>query len=231
MTVAQDASTPASVNNTTTAALTCASFTPPAGALILALVSIGNSSGAATAITGSVSDNLGTHLNWTMLNRLNTSSDGSVECWIADVVTSAAMTVTLTKTGGTICKGSLLSPMVITGAANVAGQNGAKPTTSGTIGGISITPTKIGSYLACVLSANASSTARTALANSTFIGTAQDATNGETYNALKLTTLSLSTAAVTIGASTTIASTLIAGVEIVPAAALAAGVWGIPMHA
>lgn len=213
MPLADTAATPA-VTATTVGPLTTASFTPAAGSMLVALVSIGNSSGAATAITGAITDSLSR--TWTRANRLNTSGDGCVETWTLNNVAATACTVTLTCTGGTICKGSQLSVRQCTGQS-LTQTGAAAPTTSGTIGAISITPTVIGSQLYCVLSRNTASAARTINANSTVILSTQDATNGETYNSAKATALTPSLVAVSVGFTTTGSNTLIAGLEVLPA--------------
>lgn len=79
-TLAEDGSAPAVVSTTSATTVTTASFTPVSGALLVAL--IGSDGGAGTT-TMTVTDNLGTHLNWTEQVKNNASDYAGV--WIADV--------------------------------------------------------------------------------------------------------------------------------------------------
>lgn len=121
MTLAVDASTPAVASAPAGGgAVTTASFTPPAGSLLLALVAVDAGAG------GPITDSRG--LTWT--KRVDASSSAnsaltgdSAVIWTAPVSTSAAMTVTA---GVAAPTGSVLRVLVLTGAAtNSIGKTGA----------------------------------------------------------------------------------------------------------
>lgn len=102
MALAIDGSTPAKATSTNQTCVT-ASFTPPAGALLIVLYGENEPSGTADASLTSVT-NSGTALSWSRLARKNknAASNGgagtaaSAEIWGAVVGSSAAMTVTTT---------------------------------------------------------------------------------------------------------------------------------------
>lgn len=101
MALAIDASTPAVVTqpNSTTQTLTTGSFTPPAGALLL-IRWAGNSGASESVAQPTITDNLGGHLTYTLLDWQSRADsptrDGQAACWWAVVGSSAAMTVTVT---------------------------------------------------------------------------------------------------------------------------------------
>src|SRR5215472_5752051 len=80
-TLAEDASAPAGVNTTGAGPLTTASFTPPGGSLLVALI---GSDGGVGVTTFSVS-NTGTALNWTEKVKNNPSGGDYAGVWVADV--------------------------------------------------------------------------------------------------------------------------------------------------
>lgn len=88
-TLAEDASAPALANASSAAVttVTTASFTPPAGSLLVALVA---SDGGAAVTTMTVTDNLGTHLNWTQKVVQNPTGGDYAGVWIADVPAAGA---------------------------------------------------------------------------------------------------------------------------------------------
>lgn len=138
-----DASTPAVVKargNT----LTTASFTPPAGSvLVISAQSNGNSDTKSIA----VSDNLSTHLTYTPAQtKGNTTNDVYAKLYWAPVTTSRAMTVTAT-IGGNSGDYGMLSVLVFTGA-NTAAPIGASGGGRGATGVItdSYTSTASGSW-------------------------------------------------------------------------------------
>src|SRR5664280_717769 len=141
--LALDASTPAVVKargNT----LTTASFTPPAGSvLVISAQSNGNSDTKSIA----VSDNLSTHLTYTQAQtKGNTTNDVYAKLYWAPVTTSRAMTVTAT-IGGNSGDYGMLSVLVFTGA-NTAAPIGASGGGRGATGVItdSYTSTASGSW-------------------------------------------------------------------------------------
>jgi len=84
-TLAEDASGPAAVSvlgSGSTLTVTTASFSPPAGSLLVALVP---SNGGASQVTMTVTDNLGTHLNWHEQVKTNVAGNDYAGVWIADV--------------------------------------------------------------------------------------------------------------------------------------------------
>jgi hypothetical protein len=86
-TLAEDvANSPAVASTTAAITVTTASFNPGAGSLLVALLS---SDGGAAVTTMTVTDNLGTHLNWTEKVKLNTSGLDYTGVWIADVPAAA----------------------------------------------------------------------------------------------------------------------------------------------
>lgn len=134
--LALDASTPAVVKKAGTT-LTTASFTPPAGSvLVISAQSNGNS--AVKSI--SVSDNLSSHLTYTQAQvKGNTTNDVYAKLYWAPVTTSRAMTITAT-IGGSSGDYGMLSVLVFTGA-NTAAPIGASGGGRGASGVISDTYT------------------------------------------------------------------------------------------
>jgi hypothetical protein len=122
--LAIDASSPAVATNSSGAAATVqtASFTPPAGALLLIGWS-GNSFGGENPAQPTITDSLGAPLTYTLLDWKSRAdspaTDGQAAQWTAVVGSSAAMTVTVTS--GTTNHGgneraSALKVWVLTGA-------------------------------------------------------------------------------------------------------------------
>ena len=87
--LAEDSSTPAVAYTTTAETVTTASFTPPSGALLVAIVAP-NSSGASGTQTITVSDS--TSLTWTKLIAISSSGDSANGIWIARVPTTFTST-------------------------------------------------------------------------------------------------------------------------------------------
>lgn len=123
MTIAIDASSPATVRTTSGSVVASPSFSPPAKSLLL--IGIGDANNNST--TASFTDNLGTHLTYTRKVRSTGSGgQGQAELWIADVPATAPgpMVVTGTFTGsGGGC--NTISILVLTSADPVALQAGA----------------------------------------------------------------------------------------------------------
>lgn len=124
MPLALDASTPAVATSATTT-VTTASFTPPAGAVLVAIVLHGTSN-AGAARDSSISASTG--LTWT--SRISTpltspeANGGLARVYTAVVATSAATTVTSTITVNS-WPGSMLAVLVYTGADTAAPLEGA----------------------------------------------------------------------------------------------------------
>src|SRR5690348_4105892 len=103
MAIAVDASTPAVATQTsaTTATLASASFTPPANSVIY--IFWGGNAGSSESLTGTpptITDNLGAHLTYTLINHRAFGevggNAGQAAMWVAVVGASQAMTITTT---------------------------------------------------------------------------------------------------------------------------------------
>lgn len=99
-----DVSTPALVDNQggSSATVTTASFTPPANSLLLVMYAGNSSSSSDSPGLPTITDNLGTHLTYNLIQNATdsttgqTSTGGQSVLWWASVTTSAAMTVSCT---------------------------------------------------------------------------------------------------------------------------------------
>jgi hypothetical protein len=113
-TLVLDASSPP-VATSTTSPLTTASFTPPAGALLLIAWSADSSGPSGHTIT----DSLGSHLTYTQVQWQSVADtpfvDGQVVLWTA-VATGAAMTISVTTAAGVGFKSAALKVVVWTSA-------------------------------------------------------------------------------------------------------------------
>jgi hypothetical protein len=135
--LAIDGSTPAVATNTSTtvATITTASFTPPAGALLLVMWA-GDTQASVTPGTPTITDNLGAHLTYTLVDHRKltdtpTGVDGQAAVWWAVVGSSAAMTVTVTSGTASGARESALKVVVITGQhATPIGAHGTSGTKS-----------------------------------------------------------------------------------------------------
>lgn len=120
MALAIDTSTPAVVTNSnnSTATITTASFTPPAGSLLL-IRWAGNTQTAVAPSSPTITDSLGAHLTYTLLDWQSRADSPTREaqaaCWWAVVGSSAAMTVTVTSGAASGSRVSALHVTVITG--------------------------------------------------------------------------------------------------------------------
>lgn len=200
-------------------AQTTASFTPEAGALLVALVS-GDGNSSAT-VTASVTDSLsGT---WTLLKRQNAGVTGVVggtaEVWCRDSP-GTALTVSVTGSAQQQPGGQLIVRTLI-GAKATAQQNGATggATTQAAAVQVSVAAGTGNRIYGAAFNFD-TSTVMTPLANTTVINAFSDATNGDTWEAFKSSADTAGTA--TYGYSTT-HNGMIAAVEIlaIPTSALA----------
>jgi hypothetical protein len=211
---------PVAVHNAGVSPATTASFSPQAGTLLVAMTAMNGPTG--TPITATISDSLAG--GWTLLKRQNTSTSmgGSAEIWCRYLAAApGAMTVTSTwtgaDTGGSLVVRSLL------GASST--QNGA---TAG-VGGASIapnttlTPTQIGSWIYGALLDWSAATAMTANANTSIIDQFNDATNGDTYAALKAASASAALSSTSYGCTTANAAYNVAFAEILASTSLVVG--------
>lgn len=150
MAIAVDGSTPALANSpitpTNNSTATTASFTPPAGAVLVCLVA-SDSNGVVPTIT--FTDSLGTHLTYAqriVSNTQGTGFGGSAEIWTAVVGASAAMTVSATTNGGTSANlGCTLQVIVLSGANGSTMGKSAVSTEGNSTFSLTYTSTAIGS--------------------------------------------------------------------------------------
>lgn len=195
-----------------TTAQATASFTPEAGALLVALVA-GDGDGNAGVVTGTVTDSLSG--SWTLLKRQNANSStigGTCEVWCRDSP-AAAMTVSVAASGaGATFGGGQLVVRTLIGALATASQNGATAGATTVAAAVQVsvaagTGSKV--YGAAFNYDNA--TVMTVLANTTIVNAFSDATNVDTWEAFKSTADTAGTA--TYGYSTT-HNAMVAAVEI-----------------
>lgn len=174
MALALDASTPALATNggggNASESVTSNSFSPPANAVIV-VVCLSNMTAGSSTLTGSITDSLASHLNWT---EVTVSVDfsrrsGITAIWWAPVTSApGAMTVsvTLTASGSAIYEMGVV-PLVWTGADMtnpIGATTGGDGSTSSANLSVSITPTQTGSAL--LMGANDSTTAASVSAGS-----------------------------------------------------------------
>jgi hypothetical protein len=190
-----DASSPAAVASSGTS-VTTASFTPPVGSLLVALVSVGNPARTTgTPATGTVTSS---GLTWVLKQRQNDQAGGygGAEVWIADAPgTAAARTVTATSA----MPGVQLQVLVFTSARSVTAQGGASAGGSLSSGQLPITPTAPGSYVVGAFCDVASAHALTPIATTTALLTTQDTTNAATFSAWRSTYPAATTTATSYG--------------------------------
>jgi len=198
-----------------TTAQTTASFTPEAGALLIALLSADVP--VAGSGTGSITDSLGG--TWTLLKRQNSTTAnvaGTAEVWVRDSP-GAALTVSATQVTGTAANGGQLTVRTLIGALPAASQNGA---TAGNIFDTGAVQVSVAAGTGNKIYGSAfnwtASTAMTVLGNTTAITAFADATNGDNWAAFRSTGDTAGTA--TYGYST-VTQGQIAAVEIKAAAA------------
>jgi hypothetical protein len=230
--LAIDASTPATaVQSTgTTATVVTASFTPPAGSVILVRYSA-NTIDPTSPGTPGITDSLGTPLTYTLWDNGrqpdSPTADGQVATWTARVTSSAAMTITVTNGAASPNRHAALRVVVITGAdvssaispVGAHGKQGATASTSSIAQSYTASATSGWGFLVACDWADVG--AETAGTGCTLEGSADVATN-YVYAFIRRTT-----ADDTSGVTNTLNATLPAGstslrwawVEIVPAAA------------
>lgn len=137
MALAIDGSSPAVATQTSafTTTVTTASFTPPSGSLLLISWSW-NSQASTDPSSPTITDNLGTHLTYTLIDwshRADTpAADGQAAQWWAVVSSSAAMTITVTGGVASADNGGAIKVTVLTGADTVTpiGAHGKSGSTS-----------------------------------------------------------------------------------------------------
>lgn len=137
MTLSIDASSPAvAISGNASQTVTNASFTPPAGSLLL-VEWIGNTNVNDVPATPGITDSLGTPLTYTLIDHASitdvATADGQAAMWSAVVATSAPMTITVTNNTPTVGQyAAALKVTVITGAdlASPIGASGVGGSTS-----------------------------------------------------------------------------------------------------
>jgi hypothetical protein len=222
--LAIDGSTPAVVT-AATKTLTTASFTPPAGALLLALWAA-NSTASTNPGAPAITDNLGVHLTYTRndwQSRANSPTvDGQAADWTAVVGSSAAQTVTTTNGVSASEFHQALAVMVITGQhATPVGAHGQSGSTSASSVAQSFTATATNSWgfiAVCDWDAKGSMTAGTGC---TLIGTGTIPTTQISYGIFRRTTadgVNGGTTTMNVNLAGTSTHVSWAYVEIVPAA-------------
>lgn len=195
-----------------TTAQTTASFTPEAGALLVALV-CGSGVSSANA-TAAISDSINGTTGWVLLQRTNAhtgNTAGTAEVWVKDSPGSA-MTVSATGTANTL-SGGQLTVRTLTGALAAASQNGAVGTiVNDTVVAMqaSIAAGTGNMIYGTAYNWDAAAT-MTTLGNTSAIQSAQDSTNGDTWCSFKSSGTTAGTA--TYGYSTTCRG-MFSGVEI-----------------
>jgi hypothetical protein len=101
-----------------TAAATTATFTPPAGSLLLVLWA-GNTSTASGPSSPTITDSLGAHLTYTLTDWQSRADaptrDGQAAAWTAPVTTSAPMTVSVSNSAISGDRAAGLQVLVLTG--------------------------------------------------------------------------------------------------------------------
>ena len=136
-TPAIDASTPVTVSATSSGTtLTTAGFTPPSGAVLVAVIEGNN-----TSTNCSIGDNTGGALTWT---RRDTSASGVIGVWTATVasgtsVSGVVATAALAAPAGSVTAGATVSGVVATAAlAAPAGSVSAGATVAGAVAGLAL---------------------------------------------------------------------------------------------
>jgi trimeric autotransporter adhesin len=195
-TINEDASAPAVATALSATTVTTASFTPPAGALMVALVSSDGTTGVQTM------DVQGGGVTWTEVKAEQAANCSYAGVWMAYAPAPPDGDPVITATqGGSTFLGIAMRIYVLTGAQPAASQAGATQTQTGAAAHqATITTTVTGSrvYGALFDDANNSFTAG---ANTTLVDNIADASNAVRYGTVKATALTGTPGATSIGAS------------------------------
>jgi len=174
--LAIDGSTPAIAvqSNGSIATVTTASFTPPDGSTLLVMHS-GNTIDPNNPGDPSVTDSLGSPLTYTMLDSGHRpdspTAEGQVTTWVAQVASSAPMTVTVTTGALSPNRHAALCVLVITGAdATPVGAHGKSSSLSAASIAQNFTGTASGSWGFIVVNDWAATGVETAGTGCTVIG-------------------------------------------------------------
>lgn len=223
MAIAEDSSAPPIVRSATGTTLTTAStasFTPPAGSLLLAAGQVSLKAQWVTVPTTITITNSGTALTWNQIvYQLGTTDKFAyMGIWYAVVGTSAAMTVTMTRSEAQ-AGDLMLGVRVLTGAASsLTGAASASVYSATDVGNVSITPTKVGSMLYVQATDFANSHTLTVVAGTTTLDSWADSTNASTV-AFGKAGPTASTSATSVGWTTggNSPGTLVQAAEVTPA--------------
>lgn len=202
-------STPAVATNAspTTQTITTASFTPPAGALLVILWSA-NAGSAADPSAPTITDNLGSHLTYTRRQWDHQGSGspsvfGQAAIWTAPVGSSAAMTVTVTNNASSFYDSALAVMVLADSGTPTVGASGAGRQNSGTSVSATYSATATGSWGFLVVADWDAVGSETAGTGMTSIGTGTLNSTDLSYGIFRR-----STADGTNGSNTTVACTL-----------------------
>lgn len=220
MAIAEDASTPAVATGTGTGTITTAAFSPPAGALLVALVGGGWSSTA--TMTATVSDSVsGSWTTGPTVANTNASDHGFVGVYFRYLSSApGSMTVSAAFTG--LSGGRLLAVRVLTGAASNqtgAGTGTLMNTTGSTTGTVSVTTTVAGSVVYGVADDSQTNSAYTVNAATSILsgGDFNDTTDTVRLVAWKATSATGTPGATTLGGTWAVAGiSSTAALEILP---------------
>jgi hypothetical protein len=207
--IAVDASTPAVVTSTSTSTpitLTTASFSPPAGSLVLALASNGFGLTGTTNNDITISDS-GSHTWTTAIKQIVLPSGTSgVSAIFYTYFAAAPGSITVSTTYTNVGAAAYMQVQVLTGAAStqLSGVASTSPTASTTSGEISVTTTTVGSMV---------------------FGLSHDAQNSTTFVPLSGTTQIGST--FSFSGACTIASWHETSATTTPGATTYGGTWGV----
>lgn len=205
MVLALDASSPAIVYTEASATVTTASFTPPSGSRMVAMLANNTGSGN-TPVSPTIGDSIGS-ITWTQQEWQGrpegTTADGMTAIWTA-VGTGAAMTVATSHSDP--ATGSALKVMVFTdtdgGTPGVGAVVETSSVSASTTTAISLTATVTNSRAVMVYSDWSAQAAATAGANTTLTGGGSAAAGAITYAfALQSTNGGVSGASTTLNLS------------------------------
>lgn len=201
MALAIHSSSPPAINQqvNTQSTATTASFTPPANSLLLVMWCGNASSASNVPPSPTITDNLATHLTYSLVQLCNPSTagittiGGQAAIWTAPVTTSAAMTVTVTNQAASGDRQAGLLVQVLTGANNLSPVevSGVGHHTPAGIYNQSYTPTvSSGTGFLCVVDwPNNTSSLPTAASGSTLITGSFVQSNGISAHWLRRTTM------------------------------------------
>jgi hypothetical protein len=182
-TITEDASAPAVASTTSATTVSTASFNPPDGALLVAMVSSNGAAGGAPVSMGVA----GGGISWSELSSANGAGTpggaGYAGVWVAVAGSAPAddPVVTATMSGASAQAGMYLLVKVLTGAVEAGGTAAGGNSLTGATAQGSITPAATNSKIMFGLSADNVLTLTGAAANNTYYDNAGNATNTWAY--------------------------------------------------